>query len=262
MIRFVHTSDLHLGKRFGQMPEELRGRLTEARHGSIERLIALARSRNADVILVAGDVFDTETPSMGTVRQALQAMGEDPSVRWLLMPGNHDSLSAGELWNEVARARPDNVALALTPEPVELSAGAVLLPAPCTTRRPGRDLTEWMAAANTPSDTVRIGLAHGAVQSFGEEGATDVIAPDRAERAGLDYLALGDWHGQIRITDRTWYSGAPEPDRFKHNATGSALVVTVEGPGAVPDVTPLETGKFHWKRSHSPCCRVRMVPGV
>ena len=247
MQRIVHTSDLHLGKRFGQMPEELRGRLTEARHSSIERLISLARSRNANAILVAGDVFDTETPSSATLRQALQAMAADPSLSWLLMPGNHDSLSAGELWNEVARTRPENVLLALTAEPIALSTGLVVLPAPCTTRRPGRDLTEWMAAADTSSDAIRIGLAHGAVQSFGEDGVTDVIAPDRAERSGLDYLALGDWHGEVRITDRTWYSGTPEPDRFKHNASGSALVVTIEGPGAVPEVMPAETGKFHWE---------------
>lgn len=256
MPRFIHTSDLHLGKRFGQMPEELRGRLTEARHGSIARLAEAARLHGAEAILVAGDVFDTGTPSPATLRQALQAMGADPNVRWVLMPGNHDALSADQLWSEAAADLPENVTLALTAEPVPMTPGWTLLPAPCPTRRPGHDLTDWMAEAAVPSDAIRIGLAHGAVQDFGEDGASDIIPPDRAEQAGLDYLALGDWHGQIRITDRTWYSGTPEPDRFKHNTPGRALAVSIEARGAVPVVTPVETGEFRWRTLN-----LSLVPG-
>ena len=247
MHRFLHTSDLHLGKRFGQLPEELRGRLTEARHGSIERLAKLARSEGANAVLVAGDVFDTGTPSPATLRQALQAMAADSNLRWVLMPGNHDSLADDQLWMEANRNLPDNVTLALSAEPVALAPDFVVLPAPSTTRRPGRDLTEWMMDADVPDGAIRVGLAHGSVREFGEEGLTDIIPHDRAERAGLDYLALGDWHGQQRITERTWYSGSPEPDRFKHNAPGRALVVTIEAPGAVPTIAPKEVGQFRWQ---------------
>lgn len=247
MVRFLHTSDLHLGKRFGQMPEELRGRLTAARHDVIARLRDLAEAEALDMILVAGDIFDTETPSPATVRQALQSMGEKPGIRWYLIPGNHDSLQAEELWSRIDRERPDNVALLREPEPVDLGHNTVLLPAPCPTRRPGRDLTEWMSEAATQDDKIRIGLAHGPIREFGEDGGSDVIAPDRATLSRLDYLALGDWHGQTRINERTWYSGTPEPDRFKHNMPGQALVVEIEASGSKPKVTPVPTGRFHWK---------------
>ncbi len=246
MVRFIHTSDLHLGKRFGQFPEELRGRLTEARHKSIEKLSDIARVQDANLILVAGDIFDTGTPSPAIIRQSLRSMGKDPAIRWVLLPGNHDSMSSDQLWHQVERDSPENVILALENKPVEISGDVFLLPAPCINIRPGRDLTQWMCSASLPSGCLRIGLAHGAVQSFGEEGATDVIAPDRAERAGLDYLALGDWHGQIQINERTWYSGAAEPDRFKHDMPGKALVVSIDGHGALPDVKPVETESFHW----------------
>jgi hypothetical protein len=97
-------------------------------------------------------------------------------------------------------------------------------------------------------EAVRIGLAHGAVQSFSEDGkSADVIAPDRARHAALDYLALGDWHGQMEINSRTWYSGTPEPDRFKHNRPGRALVVFIPGHGAEPEATPVDTGVFEWR---------------
>jgi DNA repair exonuclease SbcCD nuclease subunit len=64
MFRFLHSSDLHIGKRFGNIADEdLRGRLREARHGAIDRLAEQARSNGAAVILLAGDTFDTETPA-------------------------------------------------------------------------------------------------------------------------------------------------------------------------------------------------------
>ena len=248
MVRFLHSADLHLGKPFGSMPDELRGRLREARHTVLDRLAAQARTASAEPILLAGDVFDTETPSPAVLRQALAAMAGHDGLRWILLPGNHDSLAAEALWAGLATSRPGNVVLATEPTPFQLADDVVLLPAPCTTRRPGRDLTEWMDMAATPPGTIRIGLAHGAVQSFSEDGGTgDVIAPDRAGRAGLDYLALGDWHGQMRIGPRSWYSGAPEPDRFKHDASGRALLVTIPAAGAEPTVEPVETGAFDWR---------------
>ena len=247
MFRFLHTSDLHLGKRFGQMPEELRGRLTEARHDAIARLREIAGGWKLDTILVAGDIFDTETPSHATVRQALQSMGANPDIRWYLIPGNHDSLQAEELWNLVDRESSDNVALLREPELVDLGHDAVLLPTPCPTRRHGRDLTEWMSDAATPSEKIRVGLAHGPIQGFGEDGGSDVIAPNRATLSRLDYLALGDWHGHKRINERTWYSGTVEPDSFKHDPPGQALIVEIEAPGSLPLVTPARTSRFHWK---------------
>jgi len=74
-----------------------------------------------------------------------------------------------------------------------------------------------------------------------------VIAPDRAHRAGLAYLALGDWHGGMEIDPRTRYSGTPEPDRFKHDREGEALLVSVDGPSAMPEVSALRTGTFSWR---------------
>jgi hypothetical protein len=254
MIRFLHTADLHLGKPFGRFPGDLRGRLREARHASIGRLAAAARAHDAANILVAGDTFDSQTPSPATLRQALHAMAADPGLRWWLLPGNHDSLAAGDLWRRIACDAPPNVRPLLSPEPVEIMPGAVLLPAPCTQRRPGRDLTEAMAAAATPAGALRIGLAHGAVQSFSEDGSPALIPPDRAESAGLAFLALGDWHGRLRIGARTWYAGTPEAEGFKHAAAAGALAVSLAGPA--PEITPVPTGALAWR-----CLSVDLLPG-
>jgi DNA repair exonuclease SbcCD nuclease subunit len=248
MFRFIHSSDLHLGKRFGNFSGDLPARLREARHAVIARLAGHAREHNATTILLAGDTFDTETPAPDVRRQALAEMHHHAPIRWVILPGNHDSLQATQLWATLRAEAPENVILAVESGPIELTTRVALLPAPCTTRRPGRDLTEWMDHAATADATLRIGLAHGPIQSFSEEAAaSDVIAPDRARRAGLAYLALGDWHGAIAVDPHTRYSGTPEPDRFKHDRPGEALLVNIAGPSAMPDVTALETASFAWR---------------
>ncbi|TCK28373.1 DNA repair exonuclease SbcCD nuclease subunit [Ancylobacter aquaticus] len=248
MFRFIHSSDLHLGKRFGNFSGDLPGRLREARHGVIARLAQHAREQGADTILLAGDTFDTETPAPDVRRQALAEMRHHAPLRWVILPGNHDSLQAAQLWATLKAEAPANVFLATEPRPLALAPQVTLLPAPCTTRRPGRDLTEWMDAQTTPEGTVRLGLAHGAIRSFSEDAVGgDVIAPDRARRAGLAYLALGDWHGAVEVDSRTRYSGTPEPDRFKHERPGEALLVRLAGMDALPEVTALPTASFAWR---------------
>ena len=249
MFRFIHSSDLHLGKRFGNFSGDLPSRLREARHTVLSRLAQHAREHGVTTILLAGDTFDTETPAPNVRRQALAEMRLHAPIQWVILPGNHDSLQATQLWTTMKSEVPDNVVLALERGTIVLSETVVLLPAPCTTRRPGRDLTEWMDSEATPDTAIRIGLAHGPIQSFSEDAAAaDIIAPDRARRAGLDYMALGDWHGALEVDARTRYSGAPEPDRFKHDRAGEALLVSIAGRSALPVATSLRTAVFSWRK--------------
>ena len=64
----------------------------------------------------------------------------------------------------------------------------------------------------------------GSIQGFGSDGeASNYIEPTRPDTAGLAYLAMGDWHRQVQINDRVWYSGTPEPDLFKRPMGPSRL---------------------------------------
>jgi len=244
MLRFLHSSDLHLGKSFGGYPEAIRNRLREARHGAIARLAQAARDGGASTVLLAGDTFDAETPAPDTLRHALRAMSAESDISWIMLPGNHDSLAATELWRQIAAANLTNLRAVISPEPFALADGAVLLPAPCTQRRAGRDLTEAMSVP-TPDGSLRIGLGHGAITDFSaEDGAAGIIPPNRAQISGLDYLALGDWHGRMQVTAETWYSGTPEADGFKHDMASGALLVTLKGTAKVDVV---ETGALTWQ---------------
>jgi DNA repair exonuclease SbcCD nuclease subunit len=249
-ITFLHTADLQIGRSFASLPSETACALREARLAAIDRLASAARAAGAIHVVVAGDVFDAEFLAPQTVRQPLSRMRTHADITWHLLPGNHDPHRPGGLWERLLGGGefPPNVLPQLSSIPVEMAAGVWLLPAPLTAKSTSLDPTAIMDRSPTPQGAVRIGLAHGSIRGFGGDGEAAVpIAPDRAHRAGLAYLALGDWHGTLRISDRAWYSGTPEPDRFAENGAGQALVVTIGGANSMPQVTPVETATYLWQ---------------
>ncbi|WP_062211885.1 DNA repair exonuclease [Aureimonas sp. AU12] len=251
MIRFLHTADWQIGKPFGGFAAERQGgELHGERFRAVARLAAIARDRACAFVLVAGDAFDSNTISDRDIQRTLDAMAAFPGP-WVLLPGNHDAALSVSVWTRLARFEPKTVLIvADRPEPIELAGGAaVVLPAPLTRRHEGADLTTWFDHAETDPRAVRIGLAHGSVANRLPEKAEsgNPIADDRAGRARLDYLALGDWHGFLKIADRTVYAGTPEPDRYPANEPGFVALVEIDAPGAVPRIERVPTAHFDWR---------------
>jgi DNA repair exonuclease SbcCD nuclease subunit len=204
---------------------------------------------NAPFVLVAGDVYDHFAPAQRTANEPLERMRAFPGVTWLLLPGNHDPHRPDAIWDRLMRGGlPPNVKPLLSNEVIELAPGACLLPAPLLRNSETADLSAWMDGAPTPPGALRIGLAHGSVTGFSDEEAqSNPIDPARAKTAGLAYLALGDWHRTMKINERTWYSGTPEPDRAGGQKIGQALLVELASNDAAPVVTPLDVGVYRWE---------------
>jgi DNA repair exonuclease SbcCD nuclease subunit len=250
-FRFLHTADWQIGKPFAQVEGDAGAELRAERLNAVERLAALARDRLLDAVLVAGDVFDSNEVEDRTINRTIEQM-KGFAGPWVLLPGNHDAALSHSVWTRArAMQMPANIIIADRPEAVAVWGDrAVVLPAPLRRRRETDDQTEWFDAAQTAPGAIRVGLAHGTLPGRLPEAAEaqNHIAADRAERARLDYLALGDWHGQLRIADRTWYAGTPETDRHRDNLSGAALLVEIDAPGAEPKVESIATGGFSWHR--------------
>jgi DNA repair exonuclease SbcCD nuclease subunit len=246
-MRFIHTADWQIGKPFRNFGEK-EIVLRQARLSAIEVIGKLAEHEAAPHVLVAGDLYDTDSPAQKTLLEPLERMRRFSGINWHIIPGNHDHHRGNGLWDRVrGTGLPANVHLHITPEPVHLGAEAVLLPAPLRRKTEASDLTEWMDGAATAPGLMRIGLAHGSITGFDAGGeANNPIAPDRAKRAGLDYLALGDWHRTMQINPSTWYAGTPESDRFNSQELGQVLLVEIAGSGAVPVVSTRRTGTYRW----------------
>lgn len=250
MSRLLHTADWQIGRSYTFFEPDDASALAEARITAVKRLAELASQHQCDAVLVAGDVFDMQGVSERLIRQTINAMSGF-SGPWVLLPGNHDAALSESVWTRLSRLTilPDNVYLALTPEPLLLQqARLAILPAPLTQRHTYDDTTAWFDHAETPNGWLRIGLAHGAMQGVLAENidSANPIAANRAEQARLDYLALGDWHGCKQIQPNVWYSGTPEPERFVNNDPGYALLVDITTPGAAPQITRLETASHRW----------------
>ena len=263
-LTFIHTADWHIGKAFGRFESELAAGLRAARLAAIDRIAAHAKEHNASHVLVAGDIWDHDMPSDQILNWTLERLAQDKAITWWLLPGNHDPARPNGLWQRLGRSHmplPANVRPLLSSEPVEIEHQVYVLPSPLTSKDPGRDLTQWMDDCVTPEGAIRIGLAHGSTQGFGSETeASSVLNENRAQRARLDYLALGDWHGKKQINNRTWYAGTPEPDQFPRNDPGWCLGVTINSAGAEPEVTPLPTATYSWI-SEDVAVSTGMTPG-
>ncbi|WP_367197734.1 exonuclease SbcCD subunit D [Amorphus sp. 3PC139-8] len=251
-LRLIHTSDWQIGKVFRFVDNATMGLLQDARLRAITRLGELAGERGAQHILVAGDVYDMEALSPRLLNQPLERMRNFNGVQWHLIPGNHDHYRSNGLWDQLQRkGLPANVHIHTVPEAAIFEDDSLaLLPAPLHHRRMLEDPTAYMDDADLSDELVRVGLAHGTITGFGsdDKDVPNYIAPDRPARAGLSYLALGDWHGQKKINDRCWYSGTPESDAFDVIGGGQALLVEIDGPAAPPTVSPLATGHYTWER--------------
>ncbi len=250
MFRFIHTADWQIGKVFRFAGAAQMGLLQQARLDAITRIGGLAREHGAADVLVAGDVYDMEALSSRSLNQPLERMREFPDLRWHLLPGNHDPQRPNGLWDRIrARGLPHNLIVHAEPEPRPVDGAAVILPAPLQHRRSLNDPTAWMDGAETAAGLIRVGLAHGSVHGFAsdETQRANPIDPQRPASARLDYLALGDWHGQQQVSERCWYSGTPEVDKFNTRSGGRVLLVEIAGPGMTPAVTPLATGRYLWR---------------
>ena len=249
-VRLIHSSDWQIGKVFRFLDTANMGLLQEARLRAVTRLGELAKEHGARHILVAGDVYDMEVLSPRSINQPIERMRAFKDIHWHLLPGNHDPHRPNGLWDQIlGRGLPNNIHVHVAPTPAILDdVGVALLPAPLLHRRLLGDPTVFMDETSVPGGLIRVGLAHGTITGFGSEDreVPNYIAPDRPDKAGLSYLALGDWHGQKKINDRCWYSGTPEQDAFDVIDGGKALLVEIEGPSAIPTVTPIFTGHYSW----------------
>ena len=88
-MRILHTSDWHVGK-------VLKGRDRHDEHVAVLRsLVQVARNEDVDLVLIAGDVFETAAPTakaQGLVMRTLLALRED-GRQVVVIAGNHDNAS-------------------------------------------------------------------------------------------------------------------------------------------------------------------------
>lgn len=264
MTTFIHTADWQLGKPYAGVEDpQKRSLLQNERFSVIDRIGDIARQRNAEFVVVAGDLFDSPSATKSTVSAACSAIGSI-GLPVYAIPGNHDHGGVGCLWEqEFFRRERDELApnfhVLLKAEPIELDA-AVLFPCPLLRRHDSTDPTHWLHSAsggwNAFGNKARIVIAHGSVTDFGGFGddeesdgaAVNLIDLDRFTDSEFDFIVLGDWHGTKQVGPKAWYAGTPELDRFVKGSDhdpGNILAVEVTH-GQLPKVDRITTKNMEW----------------
>ncbi len=248
MIRFIHTADWQMGAKFAHLGE-LASPTRDRRGETARRVVRLAEDREVDFLVIAGDMFEDHAVGSSTIQETLDALRQTAAPVFIL-PGNHDPLQSGGVWNRRPWLRaPGNVRLLEEETPVECG-GALLYPCPLRQKRSQRDPTEWIPDRGG-TDAIRIGIAHGALDVLGRD-VNFPIHPNRAQAAGLDYLALGDWHSHYQYDERTFYSGTPEPTSFEERDPGQVLEIQIDAPGETPQVCTHRVNSLRWMtREHN-----------
>lgn len=236
-MRFVHTSDLHLGRKLAQM-----SLLLDTQH-MLDQLVDLVERANADALVVAGDIFDSPNPAEAAVRQwdrFITRMARR-HVPVLAVGGNHDSgarlavgsdliaLSgiyiAGELRGPIEPVVIDDVNFWLIPfvRPADVRAWAVEhnLDAGSIINYDTalRFVLDYVRALPAFREHPNVCVAHQFITNSGVEpersdsehlslGTLDNV--DCRAFEGFDYVALGHVHGPQHVgRDEIRYAGSP-----------------------------------------------------
>ena len=100
MIRFLHGADFHLDSAFGALPPgQAAARRRESRELAL-RLADYVKEHGIDLVLLAGDLFDSASPFRETGEQLAAALGQ-MRARVFISPGNHDWYGPGSPWETV-----------------------------------------------------------------------------------------------------------------------------------------------------------------
>lgn len=267
-MRLLHTSDWHLGVSGG--PGE---RLPEFEEIAA-RLIADTATHKPDVVVFAGDVFDTRRPGPREIAlfvRLLKQLADMTNV--LVVPGNHDGPEAIQehegkttawlrdlkLPNVYATTTVEMLMIAETtffavPYPHkrswdhELSASMSILDRTVEVAgRMERLIRALPGSAAQPQVFVghlsTLGAALGGSAAM-KLGWDVTVTPEVFDE--YDYAALGHVHLQQAVSEKAWYSGPPMRFGWDDDPkTPGWLLVDVEK-GKRPVVTALPGGARRW----------------
>ena len=245
-MRFLHTADCQLGIKAAHVGKE-GGRVREERILTLKRIAEAAQTHSVDFVLIAGDTFEDNGVDRALVQRVADILSNF-AVSVYVLPGNHDPLVPGSVWDHPVWRSIGKVTVLREETPIEVPGG-FLYPCPVKEKHSDKDPTAWINASEIKE--IRIGVAHGTVEGIQQEELDYPIPRDAAVRAGLDYLALGHWHsmatypapdGAVRMA----YSGTHEATKFGERDSGNVLIVDIPSAGTPPRVTPVRTGNLSW----------------
>lgn len=253
-MRFLHTSDWHLGRSFHRVS------MLDAQRAFLDHLVETVRTEHVDAVFVAGDVYDRAVPPLAAVElydEALHRLA-DLGTPTVMISGNHDSarrlgVGAGLMGRAGIHLRTDPATchrpVVLTDAHGEVAVYGLPYLEPALVRAEfGAERSDHTAVlraaaeraradlASRPPGTRGVLLAHAFVtggagcDSERDITAGGVEAVPAALFDGFDYVALGHLHGCQTINERVRYSGSPLAYSFSEEHHRKSMWLVDLGP--------------------------------
>jgi DNA repair exonuclease SbcCD nuclease subunit len=242
MLRLLHTADVHLGARHANLGEQAAAQ-RERQFAAFRRSVDLALAERVDLVLIAGDLFDSNTQPRRSVERVAAELRRlaQAAIRTVIIPGTHDCFDRSSIYRAydlaaLAGVPPvGDMLVVLTPDRPDVvltTLDAVVYGRVFETKRAPVSPLHGFDARGEARATWRIGMIHGALSIRGRTDADEVVIDaEEIATSGLDYLALGHWHSTLtaRAGDVQYaYSGAPEPVAVDQDRAGNVLLVTLD----------------------------------
>lgn len=218
-MRIIHCADIHLGSRMeAKLPKEKSDERKAEVRLSFHRMIRYAREEGVKVILLAGDIFDSDRPFKKDKEFFYSAVKNNSDIDFLYLRGNHDSR---ESYTETDIPN----LLAFTGEWTHYDYDDVVIS--------GIEMDESNAMSlyttlNLDPERKNIVMLHG--QTGSGEGK-DIVNLAKLAGKNIDYLALGHIHsyseGKIDARGRYAYSGCLEGRGFDEFGEKGFLLLDV-----------------------------------
>ena len=231
-LKVLHTADVHLDLD-GYATDLHTRRYRDIIQQAFSTVIDLAIAENVDLLLIAGDLFDSNRPRGDVVDFAIQELrrADRPIV---MIPGNHDCLNPQSIYRQVdLPAACSNLLLISHPD------GEWHHLSPYNLVLWGRGMVEHEPAYHPlggiprpQGDAWHIALGHG---FFMEDEVpsyrSSPIYAGEIRASGWDYVALGHCHAFVNVSQgpvAAYYSGAPVFFPGAHGADGHVALVRFE----------------------------------
>lgn len=239
MLKFIHTADLHLGITYDTLPNDKAVACQNAQFEAFARVVKMASEYNVDAILIAGDLFDSPTPSSRVFRRALDIIAS-AHCPVLLSPGNHDYICSDSVY--LCETLPNNlhVFTTTTLEPYALNSECMVWGGAFD----GSSASIPLRAPITPT-LKNICLIHSDLK---DDSQYNPYSKDDIAASGFDYLAAGHNHtgSVLKKTGKTWYCRPGSLMATKWNETGTKGCFYVELDNEVR-IKPIVGGGFEFE---------------
>lgn len=220
MIKLIHFADLHLNAPLSsRVGWDTANKLRENKFKVIDRIAALANDKQADLILIAGDLFDDSFTDEKTIRFLADRFSKTKAYVFIAC-GNHDCLAKNRFYSSGSIGENIHV-FGTEMEKVSLPALGCDVYGQSFSGEIERESMLKGFQADNP-EALNLMVMHGDLQ---RQSDYNPIHTEDIAASGLDYLALGHIHNEkeIKREGKTYYgySGIPQPHSFKDSLAPS-----------------------------------------